>query len=39
MSHKHLFKAADRSLWDIMKEVSPELGDLPFGGNNGAAGR
>ena len=32
MSHKHLFEAADRSLRDIMKEVSPELGDLPFGG-------
>lgn len=32
MSHKHLFEAADRSLRDIMKEVSPELGSLPFGG-------
>ncbi|CAL8466481.1 g6017 [Coccomyxa elongata] len=32
VSHKHLFEATDRSLRDIMKEVSPELGSLPFGG-------
>lgn len=32
MSHKHTFEAVDRSLRDIMKEVSPELANVPFGG-------
>ena len=32
MSHKHTFEAVNRSLRDIMKEVSPELVDVPFGG-------
>ena len=32
MAHKHLFEAADSSLRDIMKDVSPALGSLPFGG-------
>jgi len=31
ISHKHLFEAADRSVRDIMEEVSPELGSLTFG--------
>ena len=31
MTHKHLFEATDR-LRDIMSQVSPELGNLPFAG-------
>ncbi len=32
MLHKHTFEAVDRSLRDIMKGVSLELADVPFGG-------
>ena len=32
MAHKHTFEALDRSLRDIMKQVSHELEALPFGG-------
>ena len=30
MSHKHTFEAVNKSLRDIMKEVSPELADVFF---------
>lgn len=32
MQHRHAFECLDRSLRDIMKVVSPERGQMPFGG-------